>query len=265
MGQINLPANLLDRLKRAEAQITQLWKNVGLSSATIAAGGLTLLNNAYLKMLGASNNEIVYIGPDGLGNQVVRIRDAAGNIIFGSVSAGGASQRVAINPNPAGSARIEFYDDGNTTDRVSLSLNGGNFVQQREVQATSSINGGKVSFYNGLTYFGHQTASLDTYLRFNNSGEIALRGKWTQDNSEFNETAVFVGNYDLGSAATGASVSWGPTMATRMSLVTDIFLSGGTVTSHNIDAISQTGFGVRWSPSSTVRVMYHGLRINQAW
>jgi len=263
MGQVNLPTNLLDRLKRVEDQISRLWKAVGLSSATIAAGGLTLLNNAFLKMLGPTDNEIVYIGPDGLGNQVIRIRDAAGNIIFASRSSGGTSQRVAINPNLSGPARIEFYDETSTTDRVALSLDGPNFVQQRESIATGAINGGKVSFYNGTTYFGHQTAAADSYLKFDNSGQLVLRGKWVQDNSESNESAVFVGNFDVNSST--ALISWGPTMATRMSLVTDVFYNGASITQKNIDSLSASGFGVRWSPNAGVRLTYIAFRINQAW
>ncbi|MEV4053045.1 hypothetical protein AB0J55_17820 [Amycolatopsis sp. NPDC049688] len=249
MGQISLPSNLLDRIKRVEADIQRLWKSTGLASATIAAGGLTLLNNAFFKMLGASNNEIVYIGPDGLGNQVVRIRDAAGNIVFGSVSAGGASQRVAINPNPAGPARIEFYDDGNTTDRVSLSLNGGNFVQQREIQATNAINGGKVSFYSGNSVFGHQVAGADAYLQFTDDESIFLRGKWATSVAFSGHSALFVNSLGGGGASGPIilSASYGPTMigtmrpvATRQGPAADCYWAVTSSSSTGV-AISSSG------------------------
>lgn len=46
MGQISLPTNILDRVKRIESQLSQLWKSVGLSSATIADGNLTILGGS---------------------------------------------------------------------------------------------------------------------------------------------------------------------------------------------------------------------------
>lgn len=218
MGQISLPTNLLDRLKRVENQISRLWKAVGLSSATIAAGGLTLLNNAFLKMLGPTDNEILYIGPDGLGNQVVRIRDAAGNIIFGSVTSGTGGQRVAINPNPAGSARIEFYDDLSTTYRVAMSMSGSNFVQQREAQDGSGISGGKTSFYSDNSVFGHQLTSTgaDAYVRFYDDERIYVRGKWGQNDANGGHSALYAGSRTTGAGPVLSSVSYGATMATSM-------------------------------------------------
>lgn len=245
MGQINLPTNVLDRLKRVEDQISRLWKAVGLSSATIAAGGLTLLNNAFFKMLGPADNELVYIGPDGP-NQVVRIRDAAGNLIFGSVTSGTGGQRVAINPNPSGSARIEFYDDvSSTTDRVSLSLAGASFVQQREKPSDSTITGGKVSFYSGNTVFGHQVAasSTDAYLQFTDDETIYLRGKFAPAQTISGHSALYVGTLSLGGGPVSVSTSFGATMAGTMRVL-------GTMRSPfadhywSVTASSATGFTV---------------------
>lgn len=247
MGQISLPTNLLDRIKRVEDQISRLWKAVGLSSATIAGGGLTLLNNAFLKMLGPTDNELVYIGPDGLGNQVVRIRDAAGHLIFGSVSSGTGGQRVAINPNPAGAARIEFYDDASTTDRVSMSMSGSNFVQQREAQNGSGITGGKVSFYNGYSVFGHQLSSTgaDSYIAFYDDERIYVRGKWGTSDANGGHSALFVNSLGGGGAAGPIvlSASYGATMAgtmrpvvTRQGPAADCYWA--------VTASSSTGFSV---------------------
>lgn len=217
MGQINLPTNILDRVKRVEDQISRLWKAVGLSSATIAAGGLTLLNNAFLKMLGPTDNELVYIGPDpDTGDQIFRISDAAGNVIFGSVSGGSGNQRVAINPNPSGPARIEFYDDASSTDRVSLSMAGANFVQQREAQDGSGINGGKVSFYAGKSYFGHQIGANDAWLQFTDDERVWMRGKWATQNVEAGHSALYVGSGNVGAGPISLVVSYGATMAGTM-------------------------------------------------
>ena len=260
MGQISLPTNLLDRLKRVENQISRLWKAVGLSSATIAAGGLTLLNNAFLKMLGPTDNEIVYIGPDGLGNQIVRIRDAAGNIIFASRSSGGTSQRVAINPNLSGPARIEFYDETSTTDRVSLSLDGGNFVQQRENIATSAITGGKVSFYNDNTIFGHQRTDtgVDAYIQFVDNEQIFLRGRWGSG-SAAGHGALQLGTLSLGAGPVAGGVSYGATMVGTMRVL-------GTMRSPfadhywSVTASSTTGFSVGASAGTANDFDYWAFR-----
>ncbi|MFB9687714.1 hypothetical protein [Amycolatopsis plumensis] len=251
MGQISLPTNILDRLKRVENQISRLWKAVGLSSATIAAGGLTLLNNAFLKMLGPTDNEILYIGPDGP-NQVIRIRDGAGNIIFASVSGGGASQRVAINPNPGGPARIEFYDDASSSDRVSMTMFGANFVQQREAQDGSGITGGKVSFYSGNSVFGHQLNSTgaDAYIRFYDDERVYIRGKWGTSDANGGHSALFVNSMSLGAGPITGVISYGATMlgtmrpiATRQGPLADCYWA--------VTASSATGFEVTASGGSS--------------
>lgn len=259
MGQINLPTNILDRVKRVEDQISRLWKAVGLSSATIAAGGLTLLNNAFLKMLGPTDNELVYIGPDDFGNQVVRIRDAAGNIVFGSVSGGTGAQRVAINPNPAGSARIEFYDDVSVTDRVSLTMTGDQFVQQRESQDGSGITGGKVSLYSGRSFFGHQIGSNDSWIQFIDDESIFVRGKWAQNNTESGHSALLVGSRTTTSGPVTAAVTYGSTMASPMfPLVT---LEGNAADRFwSLVASSTTGFTVGISGGTTNKYYYWVFR-----
>jgi hypothetical protein len=83
MGQVNQPSNLLDRIKRLEQQYQQLWKAIGLTSATIEKGGLTLLNDAYIRMVDDNGDEIVYIGPDGSGRQIIRIRrEGGGEVLY---------------------------------------------------------------------------------------------------------------------------------------------------------------------------------------
>ncbi|SDZ59064.1 hypothetical protein SAMN05216215_11204 [Saccharopolyspora shandongensis] len=90
MGQINQPSNLLDRIKRAEQQIQRLWKSVGLASATISRGGLTLLQDAFLRMVDDNDTEVLYFGPDTDGRQIMRIRREDGSrIMFTGKSAGG--------------------------------------------------------------------------------------------------------------------------------------------------------------------------------
>ena len=91
MGQVNQPSNLLDRIKNLERRVVDLAKRVGLSSATIARGGLSLVEGAFLRLLDTQDREIVYIGgaggtwalPDGSPQPVVMIQDSTGRVRFG--------------------------------------------------------------------------------------------------------------------------------------------------------------------------------------
>jgi hypothetical protein len=260
MGQINLPTNLLDRIKRVEDQISRLWKAVGLSSATIASGGLTLLNSAFLKMLGPTDNELVYIGPDGPGNQVVRIRDAAGHIIFGNVSGGSGNQRVAINPSPTGAAQIYFYDDNTTADHVRQVMFGGDFVMQRE-GTDGQIDGGKVSFYAGNSAFGHQLSSTgaDSYIRFYDDERIYVRGKWGTSDANAGHSALFVNSLSVGSGPIIVTVNYGATMAGTMHPIVSLQASAAD-RYWAVVASSATSFDVGISTGSGNVVHYWAYR-----
>lgn len=96
MGQVNQPSNLLDRIKRLEQQYQQLWKALGLTSATIERGGLTLLNDAFLKMIDDNGDQIVYIGPDGQGKQIISIRREGGGLVLYTYTTLGGTQFWAL-------------------------------------------------------------------------------------------------------------------------------------------------------------------------
>lgn len=82
MGKVVAGANLLDRIKRLERTVAEQFKKVGLSSARIDTGGLTLTNDAFFRMVDDLGVEIVYFGPDELGRQIIRIRREGGSDIF---------------------------------------------------------------------------------------------------------------------------------------------------------------------------------------
>ncbi|HWO58977.1 MAG TPA: hypothetical protein VNO31_02890 [Umezawaea sp.] len=82
MGQVNSTSNIFDRLKTIERRINEVYKKVGLSSATITKGGLTLLADAFLRMADDAGIEVVYFGPDNLGRQVIRIKREGGSNVF---------------------------------------------------------------------------------------------------------------------------------------------------------------------------------------
>ncbi|WP_154697074.1 hypothetical protein [Lentzea guizhouensis] len=81
---------MLDRIKHIEAELKRLRSSIGLSSATITRGGLTLLNDAFLRMVDTDETEIVYIGPDSQGRQIIRIRrEGGGDVMWTGFSVAG--------------------------------------------------------------------------------------------------------------------------------------------------------------------------------
>ncbi len=82
MGKVNQPSNLLDRIKRVELDLRKLKSALGLASAIIARGGLTLIQDAFFKMIDDLGVEILYFGPDGDGRQIIRIKREGGSDVF---------------------------------------------------------------------------------------------------------------------------------------------------------------------------------------
>lgn len=83
MGVINQASNLIDRVVRLEKRVNEIWHKIGLTAATISKGGLTLINDAFLRMLDDAGIEILYFGPDSNGKQMIRIRREGGaDVLF---------------------------------------------------------------------------------------------------------------------------------------------------------------------------------------
>lgn len=83
MGQINLPDNWIDEKRDLQRQIDELRAAVGLSSATISRGGLTIENDAFFKMLSSGGVQIVYIGPSAIpGHQGIVFRRSDGTLVM---------------------------------------------------------------------------------------------------------------------------------------------------------------------------------------
>lgn len=72
MGQVNLPSNILDRVKRVEQQIAEIRKAIGLTSATITHGDLTIRGGS-LVIQDSGSIDLPLGGT---------VKDALGNIIF---------------------------------------------------------------------------------------------------------------------------------------------------------------------------------------
>lgn len=82
MALNNQSSNLLDQIKDLRRQIEELRKSSGLSSAILRGGGLTLLDDSFLRMVDETGVEIVYFGPDGSGRQIMRIRREGGSDVM---------------------------------------------------------------------------------------------------------------------------------------------------------------------------------------
>ncbi|GAA1029772.1 MULTISPECIES: hypothetical protein [Amycolatopsis] len=76
--QVNQPSNIIDRVIALERELASVRKKVGLSSAVIARGGLTLVDDSYIKVTDSDGVEILYIGPDSQGKQRFVLRREGG-------------------------------------------------------------------------------------------------------------------------------------------------------------------------------------------
>jgi hypothetical protein len=92
VGSVNQRGNMLDRIKAMEAELKRLRAATGLSSATIRRGGLTLLDDAFLRVVDDTGVEIVYFGPDNEGRQILRIRREGGSDVMWTGFTSGGNQ-----------------------------------------------------------------------------------------------------------------------------------------------------------------------------
>jgi hypothetical protein len=92
MGLELQPGNVLERIKELERRVTAIYKKVGIASAVIRQGGLTLLDDAFLRMVDDNGTEIVYFGPDDQGRQIIRIRREGGSDVMWTGFTGAGNQ-----------------------------------------------------------------------------------------------------------------------------------------------------------------------------
>lgn len=83
MGLINQATNVIDRIVDLERGLEAIRKLAGLTSAIISRGGLTLLNDSFIKMVSSLGFQIVYIGPGTVaGKQIIEIRRHNGSLVL---------------------------------------------------------------------------------------------------------------------------------------------------------------------------------------
>ncbi len=89
MGQLNQPSNIVDRVSKIERALEAFRKLSGLTSAIIRRGGITLLDDSFLKVVDDQGTRILYIGPNSEGKQVFALRRENGSLVLQSDYFGG--------------------------------------------------------------------------------------------------------------------------------------------------------------------------------
>lgn len=90
MGRVNQPEDIGSVLRALRAEIKSLRDRVGNISAYIGQGGLTIGEDGSFKMIDDTDTEIVYMGPDELGRQVIKfVREGGARILRTFFSSGG--------------------------------------------------------------------------------------------------------------------------------------------------------------------------------
>lgn len=194
MGQVNQPSNLLDRIKDLERKYQQLWKAIGLTSATIAKGGLTLLNDAFIRAIDDNQTEILYLGPDENGIQIFRLRRENGTTIMRTGTAIGGLQFWAMADN---SGRIIVSDDAETGSGLArpwlpvpmypkfvsasaplyqyATIDAANIAAEQQIwEARAAVSHPKITV-NGV--WGQASGSNTTTYRLKVAGDLI--GQWT--------------------------------------------------------------------------------------
>ncbi|HVK21383.1 MAG TPA: hypothetical protein VM677_08485 [Actinokineospora sp.] len=139
MGLVNLPTNIIDRLVRLERGLEAVKKAAGLASAIIRRGGLSLLDDAFLKMVSSADVQILYIGPDGGGRQVVAIKRDNGSDILYTYAALGGNQYWALTDN---GSRVIVSDDAISGEGLARPYlagfpSGGRYTDWRSTQSAT--------------------------------------------------------------------------------------------------------------------------------
>lgn len=111
MGQVNQPSNVLDQIRDLRRELAEIRKAIGLTSATIQRGGLTFLQDAFLRMVDDNGVEILYAGPDSEGRQIVRLRREGGGEVLYTYTIANGQQFWALTDR---TGRILISDDAET-------------------------------------------------------------------------------------------------------------------------------------------------------
>lgn len=110
--------------------------------------------------------------------------------------------------------------------------------------------GGTLDVLDGISRIGMRNTA-DTawvsYLQVGSDGNIRFLGKFPNSSAQFSTSALVTGGFGVGSGFSGASVSYGFTMASSMAPI--YALNGTPLFLHCISASSTSSFDVDWGPT----------------
>ena len=209
MGQVNQESNLVGRVVRLEAFAEQIRKLAGNTSSIISRGGLSLINDSFLKIVDSDGKQRLFMGKQSYGggdqtifvlrdqNEAVRfglfdfnmldgyspaviIYDQLGHITYSTDSNGGMAEPwvpVVLYPKTWPST---FLDTTGTDNTLPVSACNGNSVWEGRIGKVShpriqlDFIGGRVTGTTGSpTYtFVVNGVTLDTWSQTAYAGQI---------------------------------------------------------------------------------------------
>jgi len=166
-------------------------------------------------------------------------------------------QRIVLNPDPGGVARIDMYDDG-SSDHITQVVFGTNFLLQQETAARVA-HGGRVTFQSGNAFYGYKDSGADAWIRFDSTEAIALKGHFQKTHTAGGLSALYTDH--VAGSGTSQAVTYGATMVGNMNVICDILPTSGGATGkyHCISAASATGFSVTY-PSGNCEILIWAAR-----
>jgi hypothetical protein len=200
----------------------------------------------------------------------LRLYDAAGTntvnldandgsaLLTGTVQSGTGAQRIVVNPDPTGLARVDMFDDG-SPDHVTMVNFGGNFIQQRE-DALRAPNGGRIFWDSTSAYYGVEDSGVDAYVRFGNNGDISLKGRFKKTVTDSGNSALYVDQ--VGGSGTFTAITYGATMASIPLPFCEVQATSGSPVGkyHCIGSRTATGFGIEY-PAGNYDIFIWAARI----
>jgi hypothetical protein len=178
-------------------------------------------------------------------------------LFTGTFQSGTGNQRIVINPDPDGVARIEMFDDG-STEYVEEIMSVGSYWHRRR-NAANDYQGGYMLWFTDQAKFGNRTSGYDAHLRFNGSG-IGLSGAFSRNRTDGGNSALHVDQ--IGGSGTFASYSYGVTYASTPIPICDVQATSGSPVGkyHCIGSRSTTSFGIEY-PAGNYDIFVWAVRI----